>query len=535
MFNPFRSVCAIFLTLLLLAGSSAPTFAGQLLSVSAQQLTNNHTRVLLQFDQSVAVRLLQGFANNTVILQATGSMLAPGVPSFFPVNTGNVQSISTVLAGGGVRIILLLHNPAQSALSLVASNLYAVDVSPGANAGYVQSAPSNVRGATPAPSQQQGGQLTQMYRLHYADVAEVIGLLVQNVTIAPSNIFNPQPNQFGSSPLSGAFGTNPLGQYGTTFNNVGPTVGGLTGQQYTGSTQENALSQRINDNLAIDRRLNAIIVTGSQQQLAQAEAIIKLVDVPVESVLIDTQVLEITDTGDKALGLNYSQTPNTPITRIFNAQYQILNGLPTNAIPGVPPLATDIFLLVSKGQAKVLASPKILTEDRLPASIVTGDSLPIRISTPVGIGGVGAVTSQVEYVNVGVNLQILPRITGEHSLETDVFSQVSSVTGFNATGDPQISSRQAQTRVALFEGQTLVIGGLIQSRDIRNLQKIPIIGDIPIIGALFRFYTETRQNTNLVIAITPHIVPLTRREGPQVPQVPQVQPLSTAPPSIQGQ
>jgi type II secretory pathway component GspD/PulD (secretin) len=57
------------------------------------------------------------------------------------------------------------------------------------------------------------------------------------------------------------------------------------------------------------------------------------------------------------------------------------------------------------------------------------------------------------------------------------------------------------------EGQTLVIGGLLQQRDIHNLQKIPILGDIPILGALFRFYTETKQNTNLVITVTPHVVP----------------------------
>jgi len=164
-------------------------------------------------------------------------------------------------------------------------------------------------------------------------------------------------------------------------------------------------------------------------------------------------------------------------------------------------------LLVSKGLAKVLASPKILTEDNQAAYILTGDSLPIRVTTPTSVGGVGAVSSQVEYINVGVNLEILPRVTGPDGVDTGVYSQVSSVTGFTSSNDPQISTRQAQTRVNLHEGQALVIGGLIQSRDIRNMQKIPILGDLPLVGALFRFYTETRQNTNLIITITPHIIP----------------------------
>ena len=64
----------------------------------------------------------------------------------------------------------------------------------------------------------------------------------------------------------------------------------------------------------------------------------------------------------------------------------------------------------------------------------------------------------------------------------------------------------------------IVIGGLLQQRDIRNLQKIPILGDLPLVGALFRFYTETRQDTNLIITITPHIVPAPVDEAPVAPK-----------------
>jgi len=488
-----------------------------LLSLAAQPVPDGHARVLLQFDTATQLTLVSNAPNNTIILVVPGSMLAPGVPSTFALNTNNVQSATASFSSVGLRITIYANGPSRAALSQTASNFYVVDVYPAAQpVVHPAQQPQQFTNPTPqpaAPQQQSGGQITHLYRLRYADVSEVVGLLAANVSLTPSNAFNPQANQFGTAPITGGGAYGGVGTFGQTGTLGTPVLNGLGTQ--TG--QPEALSQRINDNIAIDRRLNAIIMTGTPQQIAQAEEIIKLIDVPVESVLIDTEVLEITDTGEKALGLPYGQSTSTPITRIFNAQYQILNGLPANAVPGSLPLATDIFYLVSNGQAKVLASPKILTEDRLPASIVTGDSLPIRITTPVGVGGVGAVTSQVEYVNVGVNLQILPRITGEHDIETDVFSQVSSVTGFNAAGDPQISSRQAQTRVNLYEGQTLVIGGLLQSRDIRNVQKLPLIGDIPLIGALFRFYTETRQNTNLVIMITPHIVPV---PAPGVPPAP---------------
>jgi len=232
-----------------------------------------------------------------------------------------------------------------------------------------------------------------------------------------------------------------------------------------------------------------------------------MVDVPVESVLLDTQVIEVTESGSKALGVDFMQSETQPLTHIFNSQAQIINNIPTGAVAGSLAIQANIFLLVSQGHARVLAAPKILTQDGVSASILTGDSLPIRVTTPVGVGGVGAVSSQVEYINVGVNLQILPRVTGDGGVDANVYSQVSSVTGFTSSNDPQISTRQAQTKVNVQAGQTLVIGGLLQQRDIRNLTKIPILGDLPLVGALFRFYTQTRQDTNLVITITPHVLP----------------------------
>lgn len=492
-------------------------------------LPDGRTRVVLQFDRPVNLRPTNNAAANVFVLRSEGAMLAPGVPNYYPVNAGNVQNVSLAFVNGGVQIAILMFSAAHPTVTAASNAVYFVDV-PGNGPSQASQPYSNQYAQVPLA----GALLTRMYRLRYADVSEVVGLLAQNVTVAPSNAFNPQTNQLNNSQQ---FGYGQYGQYGGygQFGQYGYGANGIPqstfGQfqypqyQYPGTGTESQLSQgqRINDNLAIDRRLNAVIVTGTPQQIAQAEAIIKLVDIPVKSVMIDAEVLEITESGEKALGFDYGQTPTTPISRVFNSQSQIINGIPAGAIPGALEFQTNIFLLVSKGQARILASPKILTEDGLPASILTGDSLPIRVTVPVGVGGVGAVTSQVEYINVGVNLQILPHITGEHAIETSVFSQVSSVTGFTSSNDPQISSRQAQTRVNLVEGQTLVIGGLLQQRDIRNLQKIPIIGDLPLIGALFRFYTETRQNTNLIITITPHIVPAPEDVVPPMPGQPRNQ------------
>lgn len=502
----------VAVTLCLFAGRAAA--APVLQSVQTQQVPNGHVRVLLQFLGYAVPRPSTAMPTTTFGVQFPGAQASATVPTLIPVNLGALQTITVGQFGLTLNINLNLAAPLRPTIS--SSNGYIIiDVPPatGATAGLGAMPGASALGA---PYGAIGPQQFKIIKLHYADVSEIVGILTSTASITPSNQFQPQASQLGSQPITyGGFGTPALPA--TTLPTT--TLGGEANQ---------ALGQRINDNVAIDRRLNSVILSGTPAQIAQAESLIKALDVPVRSVLLDTEVLEVTESGAKSLGFDFNQTPTQPLTRIFNFEAQQLNGLPATAVPGSIALQTNLSLLVSKGGARILASPKILTEDGVGASILTGDSLPIRVNTPVGVGGIGTVASQVEYINVGVNLQILPRVTGDHTVETNIFSQVSSVSGFTANNDPQISTRQAQTRVNLVEGETLVIGGLMQQRDIHNLQKIPVLGDLPLVGALFRFYTETRQNTNLIITISPHIVAAPGETGAQ-PAAPA--PAPTAQPS----
>lgn len=468
--------------------------------VQSQQLPNGHVRILLQFSSPAPVRVVSGAASANYVLQFAGAVAAPTVPTLIPVNLGLIQTVNLAISGNSLTVVVSLQAPAQPKLQNGPGGLLIVDVP---SSGYTPP-PAQASAYQRPASTSPGTVLTQIVRLHYADLSEVVGVLSGNANIAPGNVFSPQPAQLGMQQQPG-FGT---GQYGTGQFGTGQTIQPFSQYPSTGlSGEEQPLGQRVTDNIAIDRRLNAVILTGTRDQLAPMLSLIAQLDVPVQSVLLDTQVIEVNETGATAIGLDYGQSTTQPLTRIFNTQSQILNDLPAEVVAGALAIQSNIWALVTSGHARVLASPKILTQDGLAASILTGDSLPIRVTTPVGVGGVGAVSSQVEYINVGVTLQILPRITGSGGVDANVYSQVSSVTGFDSSNDPQISTRQAQTKVNLMEGQTLVIGGLLQEQDIHNLQKIPILGDIPILGALFRYYTETKQNTNLVITVTPHVIP----------------------------
>jgi len=534
-----RRLAIIFLSLVFgiattLGGSSPASSATTVLqSIQTQVLPNQHVRVLLQFSAPASIRQTTNGAATTVIFQVQGATAASTIQNIMPINLGPLTTINVSSYPGGLSIALAMSGPVHPTFGSGGGNgVYVIDVPPasgGSNNGYRNpfQAQQNQYQA-PAPSTPGGPQITKLIRLHYADVSEVVGILTSNGEVAPTSVFNPQPSQFGSQSDNGG-GFNGGGFQGPInggfnaggFNGGGfqQPFGGYNNNGNYGGENGNAMGQRISDNIAIDRRLNAVILTGTPAEIAQAEQMIKLLDVPVQSVLLDTEVLEVTESGAKALGLDYNQTTTDPITRIFNSQAAILGALPAGVTPGSLAIQSNIFLLVSKGLARVLASPKILTEDGVPASILTGDSLPIRVTTPV------------EYINVGVNLQILPHITTNGGVNADIYSVVSSVTGFTSSNDPQISTRQAQTRVNLLEGQTLVIGGLLQQRDIRNLQKIPILGDLPLVGALFRFYTETRQDTNLIITITPHIVPEPGSSAPAPAPVPATGGASSAAPT----
>ena len=464
--------------------------------VQSQQLPNGRVRILLQFSGPVQSRSMTPGANPNYVLQFFGATLAPSVPNMIPVNIPPIQSVSVTQGTNALQVTVSMTTAVQPKVISAPGNLVIIEVPQAA--GFAQPQGSYQPQQQPSSG---GANQTEVVRLRFADVSEVVGILSGNANVAPGNVFNPQPTNIGSQ---GVYGQGAFGQGLNPGQNTQPFQ---QFNQYQPTGAEQALGQRVSDNIAIDRRLNAIILTGTADQINQAKQLISKIDIPVQSVVLDTEVLEVNETGAKSIGVDFNQSSTEPLSRVFNTQAQIINNIPSNAIAGSLAIQSNIWALVNQGKARVLASPKILTQDGVSASILTGDSLPIRVTTPVGVGGVGAVSSQVEYINVGVNLQILPRVTGNGGVDADVYSQVSSVTGFDSSGDPQISTRQAQTKVNLTEGQTLVIGGLLQQRDIRNVQKVWLLGDIPIFGALFRFYTETKQNTNLVITVTPHVVP----------------------------
>jgi general secretion pathway protein D len=348
-------------------------------------------------------------------------------------------------------------------------------------------------GLPPAYEPPPGEEGYELVLLKYADVSEVVGLLTDGLTVKSNDVFIPSEPAFGSNSLTG--------------NTYQP-------QQTTQApgASDDPLGQSVDESIGIDRRLNGIWLKGSPERIARMKAMIEAIDIPVDSVVLETQFVELTESGVKALGIDFNNA-NGQIGVLTLGSGGFTTGLPLQGCHGDPAVCSGhvssaqfqaaLFAQIQKGNGRIVSRPRISAQSGSTAKIITGDALPIL--TSIALSGVNGVSQQVQYVNVGVTLQIAPRVSGDGFVSSHVFCVVSSVTGFSQ-GYPTISQREAETSATVRDGDSFVIGGLTQDENISTKNKIPLLGDIPLVGQVFRNERTTRSKTELYIVVTPHIV-----------------------------
>ncbi len=297
------------------------------------------------------------------------------------------------------------------------------------------------------------GNSYELVPLKYADVSEVIGLLIPGEQIQPNNVFIRREPGFGS--LASLNQTN----YVSSQNQAQAAQIPL-GQAFPGT------------GLAIDRRLNAVWITGSPDRIARIKQQIALIDIPVDSVILETQFVELTESGARNLGIDFNNTQGQlavgTVTVGANNPFSedIRRVIPSGQIQAA------IYAQIEKGEGRIVSRPRIAAQSGATAKIITGDALPIL--TSITLSGVNAVSQQVQYVNVGVTLQIAPRVSPDGFVTSQIYGVVSSVTGFSQ-GYPTISQREAETSASVRDGETFVIGGLTQDNVIDSKSKVPLL------------------------------------------------------------
>ena len=394
--------------------------------------------------------------------------------------------------------ILILRFSVTSAASVTASpsgdQTIDVTVSTGIPAVKVQAEePGTVASDVPPPMGYSPGDAFELVQLKYADVSEIVGLLSQGASVKSNDLFNPSEPAFGSNSLTG-----------NTYNPA-PTT------QAPGS-DDNPLGQSVDAGMAIDRRLNAIWLRGSPDYIARMKAMIAAIDVPLDSVVLETQFVELTESGARSIGIDFTNSSGQIASVTVHSGELTIPGFAQGCdvkgnfcsghVSSVG-LQAALYAQIQKGNGRILSKPRIAAQSGSTAKIITGDALPIL--TSIQLSGVNGVQQQVQYVNVGVTLQIAPRVSNDGYVSSHVFAVVSSVTGFSQ-GYPTISQREAETAATVRDGDSFVIGGLSQEDVINTKTKVPLLGDIPLIGQAFRTDKSTNSKTELYIIVTPHIV-----------------------------
>lgn len=281
--------------------------------------------------------------------------------------------------------------------------------------------------------------------------------------------------------------------------------------------------------ITVDKGGNRLIIETSPRVISEIHEIVRQLDVPAKQVMLEARIVEVSTDDVKKLGIDWDQISQQGTVFVEgNYDSSLGSGSQLSNLKAFknPPGTRDIFklnnftrtamvyrvaldLLIHEGNARVLANPKIATLNGREASILIGTRIPFTVSGTVFAGGGAAPVQQIQREEVGIKLRITPLINADGYITTEIIPEVSSVIGFKGVnGDlPVVATRQASTTVRLKDGNSVIIGGLLSEEKTTAITKVPILGSIPILGYLFQHQAISTSKKDLVIEITPRIMP----------------------------
>ncbi|KPF50256.1 type II secretion system protein GspD [beta proteobacterium AAP121] len=344
----------------------------------------------------------------------------------------------------------------------------------------------------------------------------------------------------------GASGSAAAGTGGTAAPSAGAaTTGGAAGAAGAGGTGGGAVTAAAQPStggfIQADPATNSLIITAPEPLYKQVRALIDQLDTRRAQVYIESMIVEVAggdaadfgfqwqgllgQSGDRtglAGGTNF--TPAGGVGNIISVntgavQGQINLGQGLNvgllrAYNGVTSLAAIARMLQSQAQTNIVSTPTLITLDNEEAKIVVGENVPFITGQFTGVGGTSGATTNpfqtIERKDVGITLRIRPQIGEGGAVRMTIFQEQSSVKQDTAAGTtnagPSTTKRSYEGAVVVDDGEILVLGGLIEDRFITNQSKVPLLGDIPWLGALFRSESRERRRTNLMVFLRPIVM-----------------------------
>ena len=276
-----------------------------------------------------------------------------------------------------------------------------------------------------------------------------------------------------------------------------------------------------NGKIIADKRSNSLIIKDVPSQFSIIEDVLSRLDVRTPQVMIEAEVLETSTTVADQLGMNWSGTFGAYVGPQLDVKWPLKGALidkdliATEGTMKFNGATFSLSALLSDSDTRILARPKVLTMNNEKATIeLTADTAVASVTTVASSEGAATQASNsAERIQTGITLEVTPQINKdgyismhiEPTVIVPVVSQFFAGTGDDAKFvDPQ--TRSAKTTVMVKDGETVVLGGLISKDDAYTFEKVPFLGDIPFLGAAFRYKTKSEVDKELIIFITPRIV-----------------------------
>ena len=278
--------------------------------------------------------------------------------------------------------------------------------------------------------------------------------------------------------------------------------------------------------IVADESNNALVITATSQEYRRMRRILEQIDVQPNQVLLEATIAEVTLNDQLAMGLRwFLQAGNFQFrftdlgaTSATNPNTNVISAIPPPVIPGFPGFSTffntpnvQVVLnaLSSITDVNIVSSPTLMVLDNKRATLQVGDEVPIVTQSAVAVQVPGApIVNSVNMRNTGIILNITPRINDGGRVLLDIEQEVSTAVTTTTSGiaSPTIQQRRIKTTVSVDDGNCIVLGGLIQDKATNTRNQAPLVGDIPLLGNLFKNKDDRIERTELLIAITPKIV-----------------------------
>ncbi len=258
-------------------------------------------------------------------------------------------------------------------------------------------------------------------------------------------------------------------------------------------------------------RTNLVVVTDIPEALDRVAEFLAEYDRPVPQVMIEAKFVETTVSATDVYGIEWKLSAaakaGAPNIGTDNVLPLIFNNMVLGRIDYTG-FSAALDILQSRGNSRVLANPSTLTLDNHTATVSMGTDVPVReISTDPKTG---LVLATWRTRSVPIALEVTPHVTSDGQVNMKVKPSVEAITGWVGSADDQrpiVARRSAEAQIVVGDGEVAVIGGLVRDEETRTIGKIPLLGDIPILGNLFRKTTINHTKNDLIIFIIPHIVP----------------------------